>query len=303
MKTVLVTGASGFLGRHATVALRARGFQVHGLSRRPPGDVDYQWQRADLLDADAVRRVLDQVRPTHLLHLAWGTEHGRYWTAPANARWVEASLALWRHFAESGGHRGVGAGTCAEYCWDDAVLAGRPVTEGAPRAAHSFYGLAKRATFELLDAYSRSVNLEFAWGRMFFPYGPGDTRPTLIPSVIGALRRGQPARCTHGRQLRDFVHIRDVAAAFAAMLDGTVSGPVNIGTGRATSIGDVVTTLGALLGRPDLIELNAVEARPDEPAWLVADIRRLQDEVGVAPMIDLTEGLRETVEWWKLQTI
>jgi nucleoside-diphosphate-sugar epimerase len=303
MKTVLVTGASGFLGRHVTSALRARGFRVHGLSRRPLADTECEWQRADLLDADAVGRVLERVRPTHLLHLAWGMEHGRYWTAPANAHWVESSLALWRHFAEAGGQRGVGAGTCAEYTWDDALLAGRPVSEDAPRSGHSFYGVAKRAAFELLEAYSRSVDLEFAWGRMFFPYGPGETRPTLIPSVIRALRAGEPARCTHGRQLRDFVHVQDVAAAFAAMLDGTVSGPVNIGTGTATSIGQVVTTLGTLLSRPDLIQLNAVEARPDEPAWLVADIRRLRNEVGMTPSIALSDGLRETVESWTLETI
>jgi nucleoside-diphosphate-sugar epimerase len=301
VKIVIVTGASGFLGRHTVSALRERGFYVHGLSRRPDADVSCEWQTADLFDTDAVQGVLKRVRPTHLLHLAWETEHGRYWTAPANARWVEASLALWRHFTEAGGQRAVGTGTCAEYTWDDSLLAGRPVEEGVPRAPRSFYGLAKSAAFDLLDAYSRSVGLDFAWGRVFFPYGPGDCRPTLIPSVIRALRAGQPAQCTHGRQQRDFVHVRDAATAFAALLEGKVSGAVNIATGTAISIAHVVTTLGALLRRPDLIRLGALEGRLDEPAWLVADIRRLRDEVGFVPRIDLIEGLRETVEWWERQ--
>jgi nucleoside-diphosphate-sugar epimerase len=271
---------------------------VHGLSRRPIADGACTWATADLLDGDAVRRVVERVRPTHLLHLAWETEHGRYWTDPSNVRWVEASLALWRHFAEAGGRRAVGAGTCAEYAWDDALRAGRPLPEDAPRAPRQLYGLAKGAAFDLLGAYSRAVGLGFAWGRLFFPYGPGERRLTLIPSVIRALRAGQPARCTHGRQQRDFVHVRDAAGAFAALVDSDVTGPVNVATGTATSVAGVVTALGALLGRPDLIRLGALEERPDEPAWLVADVGRLRSEVAFVPRIELADGLRETVESW-----
>ena len=295
MAVVLVTGASGFLGRHALTALRSAGHEVHGLSRRPPADDACIWHTADMLDADAIARLMRSLRPSHLLHMAWVMEHGRYWTSPENVRWVEATLHLARQFEAAGGRRFVGAGTCAEYTWDDAILGGRAIDEQrTPRAPDHFYGIAKNAAFELLAAYSRAVGLAFAWGRLFFPYGPD--RPTmLIPEIVSALQEGRPALCTHGRQRRDFIHVSDAAAAFAAMLDSEVSGAVNIGTGTATTIADVATRLGHLLGRPELIKLDARAARPGEPQCLVADVGRLRDEVGFVAKIALDDGLRATI--------
>lgn len=302
MKVVLVSGATGFLGRHAVQALHARGYRVHGISRRPPRDDSCVWHEADLLEGESVRGVLERVRPSHLLHLAWETRHDRYWTSPENLRWVEATAALCRQFHAAGGRRLVCAGTCAEYSWDDAVLGGEPVHEyRTPRQPAKPYGVAKNAAFERLTAYCGSAGLSLAWGRVFFPYGPGDQRPTLIPSIIRALRAGRPALCTHGRQQRDFIHVADVGRAFAAMLGSEVTGPINIATGIATSIGEVAKQLGSLLDRPDLIRLGALEARAEEPAYLVADVGRLRDEVGFVPEIGLSDGLRDTVEWWARQ--
>lgn len=302
MNVALVSGAAGFLGRHAVRALGARGFQVHGISRRPPRDESCIWHEADLMEGESVRGVLDRVRPSHLLHLAWETRHDRYWTSADNLRWVEATAALCRQFQAAGGRRLVCAGTCAEYSLDDAVLGRGPIDEyRTPRQPAKPYGIAKNAAFELLSAYCGSAALSLAWGRVFFPYGPGDRRPTLIPSIIRALQEGRPALCTHGRQQRDFIHVADVGRAFAAVLASEVTGPINIATGIATSIGEVAKQLGSLLERPDLIRLGALEARADEPAYLVADVRRLSDEVGFVPEIGLSDGLRDTVEWWARQ--
>ena len=298
-----MSGASGFLGRHAVRALLDRGYCVHAISRRPPASEGCVWHEGDLFDGEWVQGILDRARPRHLLHLAWETAHGQYWTSPENLRWVEATLRLCRQFVGGGGRRIVGAGTCAEYAWDDAVLGESPIEEEkVPRAPAQLYGMAKDATFGLLKAYCNAVGVGFAWGRLFFPYGPEERRPTLIPSIIQALREGRAALCTHGRQQRDFIHVRDAGAAFAALLESQVSGAVNIASGTATSIGDVANRLGALLGRPELIRLGALEARANEPACLVADIRRLRTEVGFVPKIGLDEGLRETVEWWIQQS-
>ena len=297
MKVVLVSGASGFIGRHAVDALQARGYRVHGVSRRRPDDVQCAWHEADLFEPKSGRRILAAIGPTHLLHLAWDTTHGQYWTSPENLRWVEASLRLGREFHEAGGRRFVGVGTCAEYSWDDAVLGGRPLREiETPRTPRELYGIAKNATFEILQAFAAVVGMGFAWGRVFFPYGPDDRRPTFIPSVIAALRKGELALVSPGRQQRDFIHARDAGAALAALVDAEVTGAVNIATGTATSIADVATALGALLGRPDLVRLGALPARAGEPLRLVADTRRLREEVGFVPKTALAEGLRETIE-------
>ena len=116
MRRVLVTGGAGFVGRPAVAALRARGFEVHAVGRRSPGDA-HVFHAADLLDASARRAAVRAAGASHLLHLAWVTEPGRYWQAPENLDWTAASLDLVRSFREAGGMRAVVAGTCAEYDW------------------------------------------------------------------------------------------------------------------------------------------------------------------------------------------
>ena len=137
MNEVLITGATGLLGRHAAAALEGRGFRVHGLARKGAEHA------VDLFDSDAVRACLEAVRPSHLLHLAWITAPGRYWNAPENLEWQSASLDLVRAFHAAGGRRAVIAGSCAEYDWE--TLPDAPIDEGFPCRPASLYGAAKNA--------------------------------------------------------------------------------------------------------------------------------------------------------------
>ena len=299
MNRVLVTGAAGLIGRHALAPLAAAGFEVHAVARatrsEPEGVV---WHRADLLDDTARRSLIEAVRPSHLLHLAWVTEHGAYWRAPENLDWLAASLALMRAFAEAGGKRVVAAGSCAEYDWRR--RAETPFAEReTPCAPHTLYGQAKHALHQVLAAFAAETGLSHGWGRVFFVYGEGEPEQRLVPSVIRALLAGEPARCSDGRQQRDFLDLRDAGAAFAALTASTVEGPVNVASGVAVSVADVATRLGAIVGRPELVALGALEARPDDPPYLVADVTRLTAEVGFRPRYDLTAGLADAVDWWR----
>src|SRR3954452_23524389 len=138
---VLVTGATGFIGHHLPELLSSRGFEVATVSRA--GGVD-------LLEPGAPERVVAEVQPTHLLHLAWYAEPGKYWTSPENVRWVEASLALLRAFAAGGGRRAVLAGTCAEYDWAHGFC-----SEGVtPLAPWTLYGPSKHALREMAESFA-----------------------------------------------------------------------------------------------------------------------------------------------------
>ena len=297
MKRVLVTGASGFLGKHCLPELVVRGFDIHAVSSKPmespTGSV--HWHVADLLDDGSAARLVAAVTPTHLLHLAWYTKHDHYWTALQNVLWVEASLRLVRAFADAGGGRAVFAGTCAEYGW----TGGACHETNTPRAPATLYGACKNALWDVVAAFSEPAGIAAAWGRLFWLYGPHESSDRLVPAVTCALLRGEPVPCSSGRQLRDFMYVGEAARAFAALLDSSVSGPVNIASGEATSIAALVNALGEEIGHRELIEFGALPDRSGEPTIVVADVSRLRCELGFVPQVDLAQGVRRTVDWWR----
>ena len=297
MKRVLLTGACGFIGRHCIAPLLERGYAVHAVSSNGTTREmhNVSWHRADILLAGSADALMERVKPTHLLHLAWYTEHGAFWTSPENVRWVEASLALLHAFVRVGGERVVMAGSCAEYDWTEG-LCSEATTPLKPR---TLYGVCKHSLQLVATAYATQTGLSSAWGRVFFLYGPHERPQRLVSSVVTALLTERAATCSEGNQIRDFLYVQDVASAFAAILDSTVEGPLNVGSGTHVSVRDVVTAIADKLGRRQLVQFNARKSDQNDPPLLIAETRRLRDEVGWCPQFTLSDGLDRTIAWWR----
>lgn len=296
---VLVTGATGFLGSHCLAPLVARGYEVLALHRhRAPVEVPgVRWVQGDVMDREGMRRIIEEHKPKGLLHLAWFVEPGKLITDASNISWVAASLDLVRAFREAGGERCTISGSCYEYDW----RYGYCVEGLTPCEPDTLYGAAKDGLRRAFMAYCATSGLSGSWGRAYFMYGPRENPARLVSSVIVSLLKGQPAKSSHGLQVRDYMHIQDVADGLVTLFAGDVQGPYNIAAGTATTIREIVERIGVITGRSDLLQIGALPARANDLPLVLGDTRRMLADTGWKPKFSLEDGLAATVDWWRAE--
>jgi nucleoside-diphosphate-sugar epimerase len=294
MNRVLVTGPSGFIGTHCLHRLAAEDCEIHAVNRNGRGEpsAGVTWHAADLRDADHALPLVAKIRPTHLLHGAWVATPRLYGHSPENFAWLQSTVALAEAFGRHGGARFVGIGSSAEYDPGE-----RPCVEDAtPIRPATIYGKCKAASWLAVQAAAQHHGFSAAWGRLFLPYGPGDPPQRLIPSVVAALRTGQPVQTSHGTQQRDFIYAPDAADLLVRLLLSQETGAFNIGTGRATAVRSVVEYLASRCRRPDLPQFGAIPMTPGEPAVLVADMGKVGKRLSWSPQTDLHQGLDRVID-------
>ena len=236
MVRILVTGGSGFIGRQVVAALLARKQNVIVIGRgsRPDHLPDcVTWHKLDLLDPSrGASESIATLQADHLIHLAWETSHGKFWHHPSNFEWVSASTRLLRAFHEAGGDRVTAIGSAMEYAAPDVG----PCDEyDTPISDVSAYATAKGAFRRVGQNHAESTGSSFVWARVFPAYGENENRNRLIPTVALALLANREAHCSPGRQIRDFMDVRDHGAAIATLALSSVEGIVNIGSGKPIS--------------------------------------------------------------------
>jgi len=287
---ILVTGANGFVGRQTVETLLRLDCEVHATGRTQEVSFGCPWHRADLHDAGDRQRLIEKVRPSHLVHLAWETTHGGYWESPENRVWLESSRELFMLFRNFGGKRIVAAGSCAEYEWGSGVYS----EDQTPLHPRSAYGIHKNNLRQFLE----DQRFAFAWGRLFYLYGPGEKKERLVPSIILPLLHGREAVVDSPDRILDLLHVRDAGEAFARLVFCDSVGAFNIASGVGVSIRTVAQRIAEQVGSKTEIRWGtALRSGSDQ---MVADISRMVG-VGWKPTLELRQGLMELVRWWEGQ--
>lgn len=295
-KSVLVTGASGFIGTHVCRRLLAAGASVVGCRRRPADSAAdaVEWRTVDFRDPDALGRVVAEVRPYAVIHLASRVSGSRdvaevYPMFQVNL----ASTVQLLGAVEEVGARVVLAGSTEEP-FPGASL------ETPPRSP---YAASKWSAAAYVRMFGHLWGVRGAVLRPSMVYGPEqkDVRK-LVPYTIVSLLRVEPPRLASGRRMSDWVHVSDVADAFVAAID--VASPavptVDVGSGEFHSVRHVVELIAEIVG-------NGLEpvfgAHPDPPdeAGRPVDLETAAAILGYRPAVSLESGLRDTVEWYSAQ--
>jgi UDP-glucose 4-epimerase len=310
MAQFLVTGGSGFIGSHLCRKLLGEGHGVRVLDNLSSGkranlsDVagDIDFHEADLRDEDAVQRAVKGVE--YILHHAAVASVQTSVEEPLIEQQINSvgTLNLLEAARQAGVRRVVFAASAAAYGNDPRV----PKREDMRPTPESPYAISKLAGEYYCGVYDRLYGLETVCLRYFNVYGPRQDPASPYSGVISIFAKRMlnglvPLVHGDGLQTRDFVSVYDVVAAnmLAHQVESARGQVYNIGSGRRSSLMDLLTALNAVLSSD--IQAEFVEARAGDVRDSLADISKAQSELGYRPSMDLQRGLREVIEWMRAE--
>lgn len=283
---IAVTGATGFIGRYVINSLVRQGYDVLSVGRTVNIDsgitpvikfdlleeYDYSW--------------LSEYKPSHLLHLAWYAEHGKFWTSNLNLNWCDATVRLIDAFCKYGGERVVVAGSCAEYDWNF----GYCKEEITPSNPSTLYGITKDSARRMSSEICHLSSVSLAWGRVFLPFGLGENSNRLIPSVTQVLLGNKLPFSISTQQWRDILPVEVVADALVFLLVQKKSGVFNICSGKPTQLADIIKYIAISINKDPEILLSQSAEKSESPKFLIGD-NALLTAMGWQPKYDLWDRL------------
>ena len=311
-KSVLVTGAGGFIGSHLVETLTGRGARVRAFvrynSRNDPGLLKMlpaerlacvEVVGGDLRDLSAVKAAMQGV--SHVFHLGALIAIPYSYLHPAEV--VEANvigtLNMLLAARELGVERLVHTSTSEVY----GTALRIPIDESHPLQGQSPYSASKIGADKLAESFFLSYNLPVVTLRPFNTFGPRQSARAVIPALISQALTQNTVRLGNLDSRRDFTYVSDTVAGFlrVAQTPGVEGQTMNLGTGVEIRIGDLVEKIFAMADHPIQVEIDPTRLRPEksEVQRLISDNRLALEKIGWRPQVSLDEGLRRTYEWIK----
>lgn len=259
---VLLTGATGFVGRQVLRALHESSVSVRAVVRegsqgrlKPTERIEKIIVTRDLFFESSQWWADVCAGVDTIIHAAWHVEPGDYLESPKNLDCLSGTLQLAKGAALAGVRRFVGVGTCIEY-----DLASGMLSVDTPLRPMTPYAAAKAAAFMALSRFLSQQKVEFAWCRLFYLYGEGEASQRLVPYLRDRLAAGEPAELTSGTQVRDYLDVCEAGRTIAQVALSSAEGPFNICSGVPITVRQFAEGIADEYGRRDLLRFGA---RPD----------------------------------------
>jgi len=304
-KSIVVTGGAGFLGRAVCQRLHALGASDVLIPRK----ADF-----DLTTENAVDRLYKEMRPQIVLHLA--AEVGGIGANMLNpGRYFYANMAMAMHMIEGAKRYGVEkflqTGTiCAYPKFTPVPFQEDNLWNGYPEETNAPYGIAKKASMVMLDAYRIQYGLKSAYVLPVNLYGPHDNfdlqTSHVIPALIRKCVEAQRAKALHiecwgnGSASREFLYVDDAADGLVRAAEVmNVPEPINLGTGNEITIRNLVELIAKLCDFHGEIRWDT--SKPDGQPRRCLDTKRAQERLGWRAKVGFEDGLKRTIEWFRKQ--
>ncbi len=295
MKKVLLTGATGFIGRHVVPELLERGYSVYALSNSSslPEAKGLIQIKLNLFDENALENFLKEHKFENLIHLAWYTGEKCH-SSDSNLDWTALSLKLLKLFQKYGGKKALYTGSVSEYDFSHGYLK----EDLTPLNNPSLYGKCKASLFQIAAAFSKKSGMEFKWARIFNLYGPYEKESRLMPSVIRSILKNEDVKVSTCVKTQDYSHVFDTAGAIVELFESKVQGAVNISSGTPIKLKIIVEKIAEIMNFKGKIQYGALPTNFEDP-FVVGCSDKLIEEVGWRQKMDLESGLRQTIDWWR----
>ena len=272
-KKVLLTGATGFVGRQVLRQLLARGAQVTVVTRKAiEADQGFEQVITPDLFAESTSWWLDNLAGVDtVIHCAWYAEPGKYLTSELNFACLDGSVVLARAAQAAGVQRFVGVGTCFEY---DFAAAGEldDLATDTPLRPTTLYAAAKASLWLTLSNWLAQVEgnaMTFAWARLFYLYGEGEDPRRLVALLHGKLSKGEEVPLSTGEQVRDFMDIEQAGAKLVDIAERELTGALNVCTGEGITIRALAERIADQYGRRDLLQFGKYPGNLTDPPRVV----------------------------------
>ncbi|MDR1952452.1 MAG: NAD-dependent epimerase/dehydratase family protein [Elusimicrobiota bacterium] len=292
-RKVIITGATGLIGKEALEPLKKLGFEIFALSRdkinSDSSDPELNWIKCDLFDSTDIKTTFEKIKPSFLLNFAWKTT-GDYLESNINFDFLKVGLDLLKYFNENGGKRAVFAGTCFEYQYKET-----PLKENDPPDPQAVYSKCKNYLRELASLFCLRNNISFGWGRVFYVFGINEHIKRLSAHAIDNFQNDKEVIINNGELIRAYMFSKDIAAAFVKFLDSSVEGIVNICPGNGISLGDFASKIARKLGKTNLLKI--LKEPVNQPKIIVGDNTRLIQEVEYKLQYDYDKAIDEILSF------
>lgn len=285
-KKVILTGATGLIGKEAIKPLLDCGFEVFALTiDKENTDCGIEWINCNIFDELSVKNVFAEIKPDYLLHFAW-IATGDYLMSDINYKFIDSSLNMLREFKNNGGKRAVFAGTCFEYKFKD-----EPLKETDELNPTTIYAKCKNELREKAQKYCLDNNISFGWGRIFYVYGHGENEKRLVPHVINSLKNNKEVVIENGSLIRDYMYSRDIAVSFVKFLDSDSEGIVNICTGEGVSLGEYAQIIAEELNKINLLVIK--NEKTIQPKIIIGNNEKLINIIKTDRIKNISKSMKD----------